>query len=750
MAGIKSTIELYDRFSGPLAGVVNAVNRAVTVMDRMNAQMNSPVDTSGLEDAAREAEAVTDALTQTGRVYEQVADTAEETGNRIGEGARRQEHLNRELEAGAGAADRFGSMLKRAFGAYMGIAGIKKAIGFITDALSAYDTQLNAETQLGAVLANTIGDGYSAAFDKIKGKAAEIQGRGIYGDEAMIAAGAEFATYFKDADAVTKMMDTLSNYAMGMSGGGAIDSSEMVNYATNLGKIMTGAYDAMTKKGFEFTDAQKAVIEGTATAAQYTEVLGDGWEKLTADMRAAQAVSQVIDESWAGIYEKMSNTPRGKIQRLKNAWGDMLEVIGGRLYPYIVKFVDTITNNWGTIETVVNGITKALGTLLSVLSRVFSAAASAGSFIVEHWSVIAPIIGGVTLAILGLKAASVVYNAVLAVQTGLSAAATFASTVRSAALAMETGATFGATVAQYGFNAALLACPLTWIILALIAVVTIIYAVAAAIAKTSDAANTGFGVICGWISVTIAGFKNLGLTVANIALGIWNAISALARNMITAFSNAIANIKSVFYGLLATALNVISQIAAALSKLPFVEFDASGLAAAAKGYAAKSAAASASKGGYESLGAAFESGMNTFDAFADGWADSAFKTGAAWGDAVMGQAHFGGGGMSLDSAGIGEMSLGDDVSNIANGVGGIRDGVGSIADGLSVTNEELKYLRDIAEQEAINRFTTAEIKIDMSNMRNIIDKSNDIDGIVEALTGAVGESLEALAAGVHV
>lgn len=73
----------------------------------------------------------------------------------------------------------------------------------------------------------------------------------------MIAAGAEFATYFTDTDAVTKMMDTLSDYAMGMSGGGALDSTALVDYATGLGKIMTGAYDAMNEKGFEFSDTQK-------------------------------------------------------------------------------------------------------------------------------------------------------------------------------------------------------------------------------------------------------------------------------------------------------------------------------------------------------------------------------------------------------------------------------------------------------------------------------------------------------------
>ena len=90
-----------------------------------------------------------------------------------------------------------------------------------------------------------------SAFDAIAAKASEIQGRGIYGDEAMLAGAAELATYFSDTEAIISMMDTLANYSMGMSGGGAVDSKAMVDYATGIGKLMTGSYGAMTKKGFK-------------------------------------------------------------------------------------------------------------------------------------------------------------------------------------------------------------------------------------------------------------------------------------------------------------------------------------------------------------------------------------------------------------------------------------------------------------------------------------------------------------------
>ncbi len=68
---------------------------------------------------------------------------------------------------------------------------------------------------------------------------------------------------------------------------------------------------------------------------------------------------------------------------------------------------------------------------------------------------------------------------------------------------------------------------------------------------------------------------------------------------------------------------------------------------------------------------------------------------------------------------------------------------------MDITSEELKYLRDIAEQETINRFTTAEIHIDQSGMRNNIKNGTDLDGVVSGLTDAMIEAVDMVAEGVH-
>ena len=326
--------------------------------------------------------------------------------------------------------------------------------------------------------------------------------------------------------------------------------------------------------------------------------------------------------------------------------------------------------------------------------------------------------------------------------------------VKAAADMMQAGATFTATAAQYGLNAALMACPLTWIILLIIALIAIIYAVCAAIAKMTGVANSGFGVICGGVNVVIQFFKNLGLTVANIALGIGNAIAALGSNMMTAFHNAICSVQSWFYNLLSTALTVIAGICEALNKLPFVEFDYSGITSAADNYAAKASEAAGNKQDYKSIGDAFNEGMSTFDTFQKGWASDAFNAGAAWGDGVAdkvsnGIKNFGKGGGNIPGASQYDFSnMSDYAGQTAANTGKAADAAGRAADSVSTTEENLKYLRDIAEQEAVNRFTTAEITVNQTNNNNV-SGTTDIDGMVSSLTAGVNEALNIAAEGVH-
>jgi len=95
------------------------------------------------------------------------------------------------------------------------------------------------------------------------------------------------------------------------------------------------------------------------------------------------------------------------------------------------------------------------------------------------------------------------------------------------------------------------------------------------------------------------------------------------------------------------------------------------------------------------------------------------------------------------------------AADYASGIQGIGDGVGDIsgntkdiANSLEITKEELKYLRDIAEREVVNRITAANINVNMTN-NNTISEDSDLDTIVERLRSKVEEEMSATAEGVH-
>lgn len=89
-----------------------------------------------------------------------------------------------------------------------------------------------------------------------------------------------------------------------------------------------------------------------------------------------------------------------------------------------------------------------------------------------------------------------------------------------------------------------------------------------------------------------------------------------------------------------------------------------------------------------------------------------------------------------------------DTSGLGSGVSDIAGDTSAIKDSMDITEEDLKYLRDIAEQEAVNRFTTAEITIEQTNNNNV-SGGMDLDGVVSGLTDAVNEAVDIITEGVH-
>ena len=690
-----------DNANAELEQLRMQLNQAIQEQNSLNQAMQN-MDVSAANDA-----------------YLHLSQTVGNTERYIRDNVDEQGRFNQEISSGTQQANELTNTIKRAVAAYVSVQSVGKALN-ISDELVQTTSRLNMMNDGVQTTAELVNMVYAAAQDA----------RGSFSQMADVVA--RFGNNAKDAFSSSEEVVAFADLIQKQMTIAGASTQEAANAELQLSQALGSG----VLRGDELNSIFEQAPNLIQNIADYLDVpIGKIREMASDGELSADVVKAAIFSAADDINSKFNEMPMtwGQI------WQSMQNTALIAFQPVLQRLNDLANSE--AFQTFIQGAIEAMATLANILLNAFDLAVSIGTFIGDNWSIIAPIVYGIVAALTA-------YIAISAIVAAINGVMAMAEGVKAAAQMMATGATFAETAAQQGLNAALMACPLTWIIMLILALIVVIFAVCNAIAKMTGIANSGFGVITGGVNVVIQFFKNLGLTVANIALGIGNAIAALASNMMTAFHNAICNVQSWFYNLLSTACSVIETIAAALNKLPFVSFDYSGISSAADDYAAKASEVAGNKEQYTSVSDAFNDGMSTFSTFQDGWASDAFNAGAAWGDGIADKVSnfslsdvFG----KTDIPNVSDYTSGfnDAIANsgIGDGVGSIDDNTGKIKDSLDVTEEDLKYLRDIAEQEAINRFTTAEVTINQTNNNNV-SSDTDIDGFINALDDAMGEAID--------
>lgn len=697
-----------DNANAELEQLRMQLNQAIQEQNSLNQAMQN-MDVSAANDA-----------------YLRLSQTVGNTERYIRDNVDEQGRFNQEISAGTQQANELTNTIKRAVAAYVSIQSVGKALN-ISDELVQTTSRLNMMNDGVQTTAELVNMVYAAAQDA----------RGSFSQMADVVA--RFGNNAKDAFSSSEEVVAFADLIQKQMTIAGASTQEAANAELQLSQALGSG----VLRGDELNSIFEQAPNLIQNIADYLDVPIGKIREMAADGElSADVVKAAIFSAADDINSKFNEMPMtwGQI------WQSMQNTALIAFQPVLQRLNDLANSE--AFQTFIQGAIEAMATLANILLNVFELVGTVGGLIADNWSVISPIIYGVIAAL-------AVYAAYLGIVKGIEIASAAATAIHSVAMSAKigvmaalTGQTMAATAAQMGYNGALYACPVVWIIVLIIALIAVIMAVCSAIAKMTGIANSGFGVITGGVNVVIQFFKNLGLTVANIALGIGNAIAALASNMMTAFHNAICSVQSWFYNLLSTALSVIEGICAALNKLPFVEFDYSGISSAADDYAAKASEAAGNKEDYQSISDAFNEGFTTFDAFQDGWASDAFNAGAAWGDGIADKVSnfslsdvFG----QTDIPNVGDYTSGfnDAIANsgVGDSIGNIDDNTGKIKDSLDVTEEDLKYLRDIAEQESINRFTTAEVTIKQTNNNNV-SSDTDLDGFITALDDAMGEAID--------
>ena len=444
-----------------------------------------------------------------------------------------------------------------------------------------------------------------------------------------------------------------------------------------------------------------ATAEGQSAAMlQLTQAMAAGalrGEELNSILENAPGIARAI-ESYMGVAE-------GSIKQYAEQGLITSEVVKNALFSVAdetnAKFA-SMPMTWGQVWTLMGNV--ALQALNPVLTGV--------NWIANNIDIIGPLVLGVAGAF-----------------------AVYAAATQGVALATKVW-----TAAQAAFNAVMALNPVFLIIMGVVLLIAAIYAVVAAVNKATGSSISATGLICGAIAVAGAFIGNtvIGLLNALIQyiwaifvapfLGIVEWILNVCNGGFNSFGDAVANLIGQIIGWFLNLGKVVTTIIDAIFGTNWT----AGL---------ESLQSSVTAWGKNENAITLDKNAPTIDyrfEYGDAWA-----AGNDFGKGI--DAKIGG---MFNMGGLGDSS-GFDLSSIADNTGLTADNTGKTADALAVTEEQLEYLRDIAERDAINRFTTAEVKIDMTGMTNRIDGSADLDGVISQLTEGFTEALVTAAEGVH-
>ena len=752
MGRVQSSLVLNDQMSRVLGRINKAMGSVLDSFEAVQRASGRSFNTANIAAARREIGAADAALNEMEQSYRDCNN--------------QQQQLNKHIGQGTTAAGGLLGKIKSIASAYLGMKAVKGLVG-LSDTITQTDARLSM-----------MNDGLQTT--------AELN------DMIYASAQRSRGSYLATADAVAKL---------GLMAGDAFSSNketiafmEQVNKQFKIAGTSAQGIDAamlqLTQamgsgvlRGEEYNSILEQAPNIIQAIAKYMDVPKGKLKDMAAD---GQITADIVKAAMFACADETN----AKFESMPKTWSDIWTSMKNRaikaLDPLLAK-INQLANS-ERVQRTVNGLIRTFSVMSVVLAQVFDGVCAVYNFVADNWSWIRPVIMGIVAALL-------LYKAAVFTITAIETIAAVAKGIFAAATMMQTGATFAATAAQYGLNAAIWACPITWVIALIIVLIVLIaiffeQVVGAVYWLGALFKNVGLWIanvsIAIWNSIKNIGlwFANLGFATwqiiqnvgawfGNLGMGIWKVLKTCASNTGTAFSNAWISIQIGFWSMLNSIMQGLKSLAeTANSVLGWmgVNIDTSGLDFAAK----KIDELNSKKESYTSIGDAWDKGfhtfnygsvgdafgtydvdfgkgwsegMNTFDTFQDGWGSSAYNKGAEVGRNIKSSV------TSVFDNMLGNLGLGEDgtggLDPYSSALGDIAKNTGDTAKNTGKSIEELSYLRDIAEREAINRFTTAEIKVDLGGVTNNVAANTDLDGIISYLTDGVAEALVTASEGVY-
>ena len=536
MATIRTAIQIYDGMTGPLQSMHRAMNILINGFETMQRTSGNAIDTSAIQEAREE-------LARAGAAFDEIEQN-------IRNADERQRGFNRSVRDGSSAADTLWNKLKGIAITVGGLSAIKNVIG-ISDTLTSTNARLNL----------LVDDG---------GSLAELE------QKVMASAQRSRAAYFDTASAVAKL---------GLNAGNAFDH--------DINQVI--AFMEQVNKQFVIGGANAA--EQSAAMIQLTQAMGAGalrGEELNSILDAAPGIARAI-EQYMGVAEgsikqyaeqglvtaevvknalfSIADETNAKFESMPMTWAQIWNSMQNKALSVFTPILNRINEigNSQRFEQVSNGIINSLAAVATMATFVFDLLISGGTFVVDNWSWLAPIIYGVATAYTVLHGAILIYNTVQGISNMLATISAARSAIKAGATIAEAAATTTATGAQVGLNAALLACPITWIILLIIALIAIFYAAVAAINKFAGTSISATGIIAGAFSVLAAFIMN------STIVPMQNGFAMIANFIGNVFNDPVAAIKVLFFDMSLIVIGYIKNLAKGIetliNKIPGITID---------------------------------------------------------------------------------------------------------------------------------------------------------------------------------
>ncbi len=674
---------------------INLVTAADSAMlEQLRGQLAGITNEQESLNAAVEAMDVSEA----NQAYLRLSRTVGNTERYIRDNAAEQERFNRKIESGIGGSDRLTQSIKGMAAAYISVQSLGKVLG-LSDELTQTTARLNMMNdgqRTTAELQEMIFQSAQRSRGSYKETADAVAKLGLmagnaFGSSAEVVAFMEqvnkqFRIAGTGADGVRAAMLQLTQ-AMGSGVLRGEEFNSIFEQAPTIMQSIAGYLDVPIGK------LRDMAAEGEITAGVVKAAMFEAAEETNAKF---ECMPMTFEQVWTSFENKALMAFQPVLDRLS-------EIANSDKFQ---EFADNAAESLADVAD----------TALDVLDGLIDVA----NFVSDNWSVMGPIIWGVAGAMLAYE-----------------------------------GATKAAKVAQDLFNTSLNACPLIWIITGIFALLTVFQLLWDNCEGFRKFISNMWAEQTKILSVF---YNSVIVPIANGAIDIQHQLMGAVRDLCVGIVNLFAEM----------AIGVIENIDWVKDSLKGM-IDMYNSIASTMGWKQLNADVLLSADGIDSirnetvsrLNSMFNDmmykpleeldlenvfkGIDNMEEFLSTHkvseiADMLFSSLFGENGALTGVGEGIGFGLGLGS---------DDFSDLYQGVYNIDDNTGDMADSLSMTDEELKYLRDIAERETINRFTTAEINFDMSGMQNTVNNDNDIDGIITRLTDEVTEAVFIVTEGVH-